>query len=337
MERKLATIQTIKDIQPIPNADKIDVCSVLGWKVVSRKGEFKVGEQAIYLEIDSLLPFTSWSEFLRDQKNPEKPIRLRSKKLRGQVSQGLLLPLSILPETIHIYQEGEDVTQALNVILYVPPIPACLSGQVRGSFPSVCPKSDEMRIQSYPDVLKELKGKEVYWSVKMDGTSASFMNIDGDIHVCSRNLSLKETEGNTYWKVFRKYDLENVLKDAGSFSISGEVCGPSIQKNTAGLKDHELFVFNVYDIKNGRFLDFVDFKGFCSKYHLTTVPIDRTGMFSFETVDGLVDEATRVKYANGSRAEGYVIRPVVEGYSDVLSGRLSVKVINNEYLLKNED
>lgn len=289
------------------------------------------------MEIDSVLPFAPWSDFLKDKKNPDKPIRLRSIKLRGQTSQGLLLPLSILPKTIHMWEVGEDLSSQLNVTKYDPPIPACLSGQVRGSFPIACPKSDEMRIQSYPDIIKELKGKDVYWSIKMDGTSASFMNVDGDIHVCSRNLSLKETDGNTYWKIFRKYDLENVLKAAGSFSISGEICGPSIQKNTAGLKDHELFVFNVYDIKRGKFLDFTDFKSFCSKYKLTTVPINRTGMFSFETVDELIDEATRVKYANGSKAEGYVIRPVVESYSEVLSGRLSVKVINNEYILKNEE
>jgi RNA ligase (TIGR02306 family) len=194
-----------------------------------------------------------------------------------------------------------------------------------------------MRIQSYPDILQEIKGKEVYWSIKMDGTSSSFMNIEGDIHVCSRNLSLKETEGNTYWKIFRKYDLEKVLKDAGSFSIMGEIVGPSIQKNPVGLKDHELFVFSIYDIKGGKFLDFSDFKNFCTKYNLTTVPIDRTGIFSFNTVDELVEEATKVKYANGSKAEGYVIRPVVECYSQVLSGRLSVKVINNNYLLAEKD
>lgn len=107
MERKLASIQVVAEVKDIPNADKIEVCSVLGWKVVSRKGEFKVGDRVIYLEIDSLLPFTPWSEFLRDKKNPDKPIRLRSVKLRGQVSQGLLLPLSILSQYGEIaYENG---------------------------------------------------------------------------------------------------------------------------------------------------------------------------------------------------------------------------------------
>jgi RNA ligase (TIGR02306 family) len=335
MNRKLASIQKIIEVKDIPNADRIQVAKVNAWNSVIRKNEYKTGDLCVFCEIDCILPFAPWSEFLKDKKNPDKPIRLRSIKLRGQISQGLIIPLSSLGEGV--YKEGDDVSEKLNITKYEPQIPACLSGEARGLYPNYCPKSDELRLQSFPDVLKELNGKEVYWSVKVDGTSSSFMNIDGDIHVCSRNLSLKETEGNTYWKIFKKYELEKVLKEAGSYSIMGEIAGPSIQKNRAGLKDHELYVFNVYDIKNGKFLDFNDFKAFCEKYHLPTVPIEKVEVFNYDSVDTLVEIAKNARYTNGNKGEGYVIRPVKECYSQALSGRLSVKVINNDYLLEDND
>jgi hypothetical protein len=94
-----------------------------------------------------------------------------------------------------------------------------------------------------------------------------------------------------------------------------------------------LFVFSVYDIKNGYFLNFADFKVFCSKYNLTTVPIEKVEVFNY-SVDALVEIANEAKYANGKKGEGYVIRPTIECYSEVLAGRLSIKVINNSYLLE---
>jgi RNA ligase (TIGR02306 family) len=91
--RKLASIQKIVDIRPIDGADKIEVAQVLGWEVVvAKKDEFKVGDLVIYIEIDSIVPDKSEFDFLRDRK-----FRVRTIKLRKQVSQGLILPLSILP------------------------------------------------------------------------------------------------------------------------------------------------------------------------------------------------------------------------------------------------
>lgn len=98
--RKLATIETILDIQPIPEADAIEVATVRGWKVVIKKGEFSVGDTVVYCEIDSWIP-TELAPFLSKGSEPKefngiKGERLRTVKLRGQVSQGLILPLSTL-------------------------------------------------------------------------------------------------------------------------------------------------------------------------------------------------------------------------------------------------
>lgn len=332
MDRKLASIQKITDIQPIPNADKIEVATVLSWRVVIKKGEFKVGDLCCFFEIDSMLPRQPWNDFLADKNHPDKPIRLRTVKLRQQISQGLVIPLSVAGVNGN---EGDDVTEILKIEKYEAPIPVQLAGLVRGVFPSHVPKTDQIRIQSEPELIEEVRGLECYWSVKVDGTSASFINIDGDHHVCSRNLSLKETEGNLYWQMYHKYNLKEILNSVGNFAIQGECVGSGIQNNRMGLKEHELMVFDVYDIKGGKYLNYSEFFKFCNDHGLKTVPLLKIDTFCYKSVDELVEVALSCKYPNGSIGEGYVIRPTIEKYSEILSGRLSFKIINNDYLLKN--
>ena len=338
MSRQLASIQKIKDIQPIPGADKIQVASVLGWKVVCRKDEFKIGDLAVYCEIDSLLPFQPWTEFLRDKNKPDKPIRLKTIQLKKQLSQGILFPISILPGSFETYYEGMDVTEVLNIKKWEPEIPAQLAGIVEGPFPSYVPKTDESRIQAFPDLISEFRGKEIYISQKMDGTSGTFIFRDGEFKVCSRNLSLKESEGNSYWGMAKKYDIKAKLqaifeRTGKNYSGQGEVVGPGIQKNRIGLKEIDLMMFNVFDINDGRYLDYVDFIKFCEENGFKTVPILGKEIFAFTSVDELIERA-KGKYISGKHQEGIVIRPLINSYSEVLSGRASFKVINNDFLLE---
>ena len=104
MNRKLASIQLIKDLRPIPNADAIVCAQVLGWECVAKKNEFNVGDKCVYFEIDSVLPIESWNDHLR--KEPDKPLRIKSIRLRGVLSQGLALPISIFEK--HGYQIIEE-------------------------------------------------------------------------------------------------------------------------------------------------------------------------------------------------------------------------------------
>jgi tRNA-binding EMAP/Myf-like protein len=162
MERKLASIRTITDIQPIPNADSIEVVSIGGWKVVSKKGEYNVGDMCVYCEIDSFLPVLPQYEFLRKSSYKKmsdgtEGFRLKTIKLRGQVSQGLVLPISILPEGKTLF-EGMDVTDVLSITKYEPPIPASLSGQVKGHFPSFLQKTDEERCLSFETLIETEDG-----------------------------------------------------------------------------------------------------------------------------------------------------------------------------------
>ena len=142
MSRKLASIVTIENLSPIPEADLIEVATVKGWKLVVKKNEFKVGDSAIYCEIDSFLPMREEFEFLRKTSYRKmrdlEGFRLKTIKLRGQISQGLLLPVDILGD-LH-YQIGDDVTERLGIIKYEPPIPASLIGVAKGPFSSLSPK-----------------------------------------------------------------------------------------------------------------------------------------------------------------------------------------------------
>ena len=337
MDTNLATIQVVSELNSIPNADAIEVASMkgIGWKCVVKKNEFRIGDLGVYISIDTIVPDKPEFEFLRN-----KSFKIKTIRLRGKISQGLLLPLSVLPA--NDYKEGQDLTSVLNITHYEKPIPENMRGEIQGQFPSsYVPKTDEIMAQSILPVLNEIMGKEVYITVKCDGTSATFANIEGTIRVCSRNLSLKESESNVYWKMYRKYNIDKALAEVPNYAIQGEICGAGIQKNKLGLTETKLFVFDVYDIKSGKYLNYNDRADFCRNYGLETVPLLSVCQFSF-TLEQLLEMA-KGKYDSGKNREGIVIRPVVEAYSPTIdslygrAGRMSFKVLNNDFLEKDED
>jgi RNA ligase (TIGR02306 family) len=328
--RALASVQRIQKLEPIPGADRIEKAGILGWHCVVKKGEFQAGDLCVYFEIDSILPDLPEFEFLRERK-----FRIKTIKLKGVLSQGLAVPLSLLPHG-GMYEEGADVTETLGVKKYEPEIPAFLAAEARGPFPAQVPKTDETRIQSNPEaVIGDFTGKDVYITLKLDGTSATYLKIGGDIHVCSRNLSLKEDDTSTYWRFYRTCHMDDIFKETGNVAIQGEICGPGIQKNPLMLKSPELFVFNVYDIDAKKYYDYAALKGFCESYGLTMVPLLERRVFDFKSAEELLEYA-KGDYPSGKKREGVVIRTVTEQYSPALEGRASFKVINNDYLLEND-
>ncbi len=330
--RKLASIQKISALHPIAGADNIEQATVLGWYLVVKKGEFKVGDCCVYCEIDSLLPEKPQFEFLRP-----RHFRIKTVKLRGQVSQGIAFPLSILGEGVEVI-EGQDVTELIGVTKYEPPISINMSGEVKGPFPGFIPKTDETRIQSVPEVLKrpENQGKVCYITEKVDGTSSTFYLNNGEFGVCSRNLELRDSERNLHWLVAKQYDLENKLRQVGrNLAIQGEIIGPSIQSNKYELKQLTLMLFNIVDIDRYAYLDYADFVALAYDMGLTTVPILREDyVLGQDDIKGLV-ALSDAKSAVNPKAyrEGIVIRPLVEAPDPEL-GRLSFKVVNPSFLLK---
>ena len=263
--RKLASIQTVNAVEPIPNADAIEKIRVLGWWVVVKKGELKPGDKVVYCEIDSLLPERPEFEFLRASSfKPAQTdangaitlpagFRIKTVKLRGQVSQGICFPLTILPPGAPA-DEGADVTDQLGILKWEPPIPVGMGGKVKGGFPGFLPKTDETRVQVLEPVLQRHRGKTFYVTEKLDGTSFTAFLRQGEFGICSRNLWMDEAdESNILVRVARGQKLEEKLRTARErlgfdLAVQAEVIGPGIQKNKYGLKGVTLRVFNVLNV-----------------------------------------------------------------------------------------
>ena len=329
--RQLASIQRIKALESIENADAILKATVLGWQLVVKKGDFEVGDLCVYCEIDSLMPNRPEFEFLKP-----RGMRIRTVRLRGQISQGICFPLSILPKNAP-NTEGSDVTELLDITKYEPPIPASLAGVMKGGFPSFIPKTDETRVQVLEDLLDKYKGEKCFVTEKLDGSSATYYVKNREFGVCSRNLELLESADNTYWKLARELDIENKLKSLnGNFAIQGELIGEGVQGNKYALKGQKLFFFNVFNIDSYQYLGFEDFKNTLEMLNFDSVPILEKGYLLENDVPKLVEKALGKSVLKGDvHREGIVIRLLNEANESI--GRVSFKSINPEFLLKYND
>lgn len=230
--RKLATIRKIANVLKHQNADTLSIYIIDGWQVIDRLDAYKKDDLVIYLEIDSYLPVKPEFEFLRKSSFKKmgalEGFRLKTIRLRGELSQGLLLPLSYLGEVAAI--EGMEVTDLLGVIKYDPPLPASISGDIAGIFPTLIPKTDEERIQNLD--YTSLVDFTYTITEKLDGTSTTFFYLDGRFGVCSRNYEMKEDDKNTMWMIAKKLQLPQKLAELGvDIAIQGETIGLGIQKN----------------------------------------------------------------------------------------------------------
>lgn len=336
--RKLASIVVVKAIEPIEGADAIELARIAGWQCVVKKGEFQAGDLGVYLEIDAVPPDDDRFRWLWTPKKGPAPtsrpasFRIRTLRLRGALSQGLLQPLAKIGVT---GVEGDDVTELLGVTKYEPPSPSGM-GEYRGPFPGIAAKTDETRVQSFPGLLDELRGRPFVATVKCDGTSATFLLVDGELHVCGRNHSILDGE-NLYWYVARKYAISEVLAKAPYLILQGEVVGPGIQKNPMGLKDKTLVVFSVFDRTAARYFSDAELRDFCAANGLTPVPLAFSGDAFDETVESLLAKAEGHYEGTTNEREGIVLRPRDGGLSKILGGRLSFKAISNKFLLAERD
>jgi RNA ligase (TIGR02306 family) len=329
---KLATFENISEITPIEGADRIELARIQGWQCVVKKGAYKLKDKVIFIPIDTVLTPAEWNKFLWDKNNPEKPIRVKTVRLLGTVSQGLVFPTTIADGV-----SEEDLPQVLGISKYEKQIPAHLAGQVAGDFPKqFISKTDEDNLKSNIEVLEELRNCScVVSSVKMDGTSATYIKeSDGSFHVCSRNLELRDTEANVHWQMARKYNLSE--KMICGTAIQGEICGPGIQGNPMGLSEVTLFVFNYKDLDTGKYYNRIPES---LKLNVPEVPIDaywNQEGFNLMSIDDLQKRANSAFYENNQPAEGLVFRGIWGQndeirYSRRLQKMLSVKLINQNY------
>lgn len=346
--RKLASIQKIVDLQPIPNADKIEVATVLGWKCVVKKDEFRVGDLCIYIEIDSIVPDNEYFAFMKERK-----FRVKTIKLRGQVSQGLVVPLEYFKNPRYHFNEGLDLTDVMGIKKYDPQgeleeklakeklersnnkIKKFLSRyswfrnmfkNQSGAFPSFIKKTDEPRIQLFPDICEKYKGIPFQYTEKVDGQSATYFLLKKKrflwlgkkyiFGVCSRNVYLPKRDSSAYWSIAVSEKLEeSLLKlqkffDAKLVVIQGEIIGPKIQGDKYGCKDHyRFFVFNVI-IDDEKFVEIPwMWKVFRDRdIDLETVPLIMPKETLLESIDQMVQYASGKSMIADIQREGIVVR-----------------------------
>lgn len=361
--RKLASIQRVLNIFPIEGADRIEVAQINGWKVIQQKGESKVGDLVVYFEIDAFLPVRPEFDFLRSTSlkvmDGAEGYRIKTRKLKGVVSQGLLLSTSILDG--FFVEEGDDVTELLGVKKYeVAEIHQGFT-RTKGNFPSFIPKTDQTRIQNRTSLLQD---NDQRWEItlKMDGSSMTVYHKDGATGVCSRNLELTvdadTISGNHFVKTAFELGLMNRLKSFGrNVAIQGELMGPGIQGNRENLPHHVYFVYDVWDIDAMRYLSpdercslldtiFPEMAPTCvfgipearnfnvRLRHCPAVTNTEDGPYptfsdmGIHTLEGILEFADQESLFH-KIAEGFVFKSK--------DGQTSFKVINNKYLLKCED
>lgn len=354
MNRKLVTVRVVSEVIPIEGADRIELAKVDGWQCVVSKGEFKVGDLGVYFEIDSFLPVDPRFEFLRKScyrkinETNEEGFRIKTMKLRGVLSQGLLIPISKLDEFSSIaISTTLDYSDLLKVKKWDPPLSGYLTGKAKGNWPSFLCKTDEERIQNLSKYFNPefFKGVSIPYEVseKLDGSSCTFFFNDGQFGVCSRNLWLEEAEDDAYWSTSKELKINEILKTLNlNIALQGELAGEGIQKNKLALKGKHFFIFNIWDINNQRHLipkERYELLGKINEINplIKQVPIIEEELFVF---DRFKDVESLVKYAEGNSAlnknkkrEGLVFK------SNLLwNGQtISFKAINNQYLLKEEE
>lgn len=330
--RKMATIRKIDEVRAIPDADKIVAYRVGGWWVVDAVGKYTAGDLVVYVEPDAWIPH-ALAPFLSKGQEPReyegiKGERLRTVKLRGVTSQGLLLPIDVT----FFRDEGTDVSDALGIIKYEPPVPAQLAGQVRGMFPTAIPKTDQERVQNLVAEIAEYADRGLTFEAteKLEGSSCTmYLDREDSFHVCSRNLDLKEDPNVSFWKVAAQYGVAAKMRARGlqGYALQGELVGEGVQGNIYKIKAQDFFVYDVYNEIEGRYLNARERAALCEDLQLSHVPLLDTAYVLSGNVDDLLKYAEGRSVLHDTEREGVVFKCNEDP-------SISFKAISNRYLLR---
>lgn len=329
-ERKLATIRRIAEIKPIDGANEICAYRTDGWWIVDKIDKYSVNDLCIMCEIDSWIP-TELAPFLSRGKEPReyngiKGERLKTIKLRGQISQGLLLPKKVVESKlgVEVFEE-ECYDELLNITKWELSEKEFFKRYLanpearKGGFPWFIPKSDQERIQNISDkTLERWSASDLTWEVteKLEGSSMTVYYVNNkdlkDEGVCSRNINLKNNlENNKFWYTTNKFNILSKLKEySRNLAVQGELVGPGVCGNHYKLDKFDYYVYNIWDIDNQSWLlpeerDFI-----CRELEFKHVPVISTDtkLVSY-TRDYLLTEADGYSAINPEKKrEGLVFK-----------------------------
>jgi len=354
---KLASVQKIVNLAPIDGADKIETATVLGWEIVVKKGEYNVGDLCSYIQIDTVVPELPEYDFLRERK-----YRVRTIKLRKQLSQGLIVPLPIGK-----WKEGDDLTDLLGIKKYEkvdnnparyekPRMPKLWHKKVFyifkynflfKAFPTLQKKSrspfpthlvgitDEERIQNIPQVLSQYSGKPFIVSYKLDGSSITIIHSKvfgrSKFRICSRRFELHD-KTNDWYRVFSNTEFKHeIAKLVNHFKtndiiVQGEAIG-KFNGNHHNLPNEQIRLFNIY--VNGKRLNQKQFHEVCLANNIPHCPIYKETVLNHSLPEILKESEIKDIINPNVWAEGLVWRCIEDN--------MSFKVINNKFLLDNNE
>lgn len=359
MSSLIVEVCEIKSVEPHPNADRLDIAQVKGWNCIVQKGNYEAGDICVFFPPDSVLP--EWMiehfelEFLK------KGGRVGTLKLRGYISQGLILPVLCLGNDWVKYPTGSDVTKVLGVTKYeVPEKPVQMQGKVTSrkvQNPHFSKYTDIENIQNFDTVFQD--GDIVVITEKIHGSNIRFgwlpieINYkNGNIFGILRSLFKKyilrqkwefvygshnvqiQFEGddtfygaNIYARVLSQYDVKRLPK---GFIFYGEVYGKGVQDLEYGCDGLELAVFDIRGM-DGKYVDYPALKPVCHAFGLPTVPEMYVGEFSEEVLKSCTEGNSWI--CTNQIREGCVVKPVME-VNHPRIGRKILKSINPEYLAR---
>lgn len=356
--RNLSSIRKISSITSIDNANDIECLHIDGWTVVAKKGQFSAGDLAVFFEIDSVLPATDERySFLMKGHVKSYPVgddgymegfRLRTVKLRGQLSQGLALPVCQFPEIASdgvTIEPGVDVTEILEIKKYDLPDTSFGSGMCQGKFPWFIPKTDENRIQNiYHKNCDNLKETWFLPTLKLEGSSTTVYCVidpeysddvqsgaEYEVGVCSRNRKLDLEEENNFSRAVKNSGIVDKVVAMSltlkkSIAVQGETVGPGIQKNHEKFNDHRCFVFSVYLIDDKRYMTGGELMAAVREYGLPATEFYSMQQPFKYPIDRILEISEGESMNSGVVREGLVWKQ--------MDGPFTFKSVSNKFLLK---
>lgn len=344
-ERRMAWVARVEEIFPIPERDRIVQYRIGGWKVIDGIGKYSVGDMVIYVSVDSWVPNTL-APFLSRDKEPRvyegvPGERLKTIKMGGALSQGLLLPLSVAydldpADYDHSFVEDDDVTELLGILKWER-TPEFRAANAKGNFPYFLRKTDQERVQNVrPRTLEQVGPATYEVTEKLEGQSFTAYLWDGVFGVCSRNLELKADEPSTWVDTAKRYDLETKLRafyerTGEQIAIQGEQVGPGIEGNIYKLDSVRLYVYDVFNIAEQKYLSPAMARAVVDLLGLDYVPVvDIAFELPERYCDDLLEMAERCSALAPYHAEGLVFK------ANSVKTDFSFKAVSNFYLMRDK-
>lgn len=340
--KRLATLQKVTEVKPIPNNYSIEKIKVLGWEIIVHRGDFKVGDLGIFFEVESFLPELPRYDFLRRTSYKRNSLvgggfLIRTKYINGNFSQGLFMPIKDFPEIDFTDMEiGTDLTRRLNVKWYKEPEDHRDFGNGIKIFHYKIPKAYEPRLQSAEYLNEYLKGKPFYITEQIDGINILIVKEHKVIRVFANDMEIRDNDKSSVWKMLHQKGIVNALKYSEDVFIYGELFGPGIKKNRLKAKELDFRFFDLGDPNTGKFYSFDEWHKILLKTRLSEilepVKILEIGTDYQHTPDELKKLSVGNYDNNGGKREGIIIRPRQE--MEINGERVSFKVLNNYFLLR---